>query len=74
MIDAVEIAGDVLPRRWVRWAVLLLLAGMAVTGNYAPVVWFVGEEATKIQEDIVAPMLDQILRAAVPTMTPAATP
>lgn len=69
-VDALELAGDVLPRRWVRWMVLLLLAGMLVTHNYSPLMWFVTAKAAAIQEDVVRPMLDSLL-ANLSTPTPA---
>jgi hypothetical protein len=73
-VDAVELAGDVLPRKWVRRAVLLVLGAMMVTGDYTPINWLVREEAVKMQDEHVAPMLTPIVRAAMPTVTPAATP
>ena len=74
MIDAVELAGEVLPRKWVRRVVLLLLGSMALTGNYALASWFVREESAKIKEDIVTPMMESILREVAPTKPPVATP
>jgi hypothetical protein len=41
MFDAVELASEVFPRRWVRWALLALILGMVVNGNFTPAVWFV---------------------------------
>lgn len=70
-VDALEIAGEVLPRRWVRWAALLLLVGMWVTHNYSPILWFISAKSAAVQEDVVQPMLKSFVANM---QTPAATP
>lgn len=71
-VDAFELATDVLPVRWLRWPALLLLAGMLVTQNYSPIIWFVTAKAIAIQEDVVQPMIDNLLTGLLIAPTPSA--
>lgn len=53
---------------------LALVLGMAVTGNVAPVLWYITERAAAIQEDVVTPMLEDLARIPVPAGATIGTP
>jgi len=58
----IELAGDVLPRRWLRVIGPLILAVLLRTGTASDVfLWFVQDKAAAIQEDVVEPMLEPLL-------------
>jgi len=72
MVDVVELAGEVLPRRWVQGAVRLLVVFMLLTGITAPFMWFINAKAASINEEI-APALQHIVEMAKPTVAPTVT-
>jgi len=73
-VELVEIAAEVLPRRWVHHALVLLVLGMAVTGCVAPVTWFVMEKAASLSEDMTPALQELVKDAQRPAPTTAVTP
>lgn len=73
-MDAVDLAGEVLPRRWLRAFWTCLLIAMLVTGSAAPILWYATAKSEAIQEDLVAPMLDHLAELATPTPTGTGAP
>jgi hypothetical protein len=67
-VDAVDVGLELLPRRWVRVAVLLVLAWILLTGNYAPFIWYAHAKADQVME-MLTPALE---RFAAPTVEPGA--
>ncbi|WP_315094740.1 hypothetical protein [uncultured Cellulomonas sp.] len=73
-IDFVDLLSEVLPRRWIRGALLVVVVGVVVTGNGAPFVWYVTEKAAAIQEDFIQPMLDRMMTDLLVGSTTPAVP
>ncbi|UCN15835.1 hypothetical protein LFM56_05845 [Cellulomonas iranensis] len=73
-MDVIDLAGEVLPRRWLRAFWTCLLIGMLATGSTVPVLWYVMAKSEAIHEDLVAPMLDNIAELATPTPAPSGVP
>jgi hypothetical protein len=74
VVDVVDLAGEVLPRRWVRRFVTSLLLCMLATGSVATALWYSTAKAAAIEEDLAAPMLEQITKIASPAPTVPSTP
>jgi hypothetical protein len=70
--DLVDLALDLAPRRWVRGAGAIVLLVMVATGTAGAVFqWYVLDKAAGIQEDVVQPMVDRMLRSiTVPDIAP----
>ena len=51
--DYVDIAGEVLPRGFVKFVVTVGFAAMYVTGNFAPFIWYVQDKAEGITQLII---------------------
>ncbi|WP_029291280.1 hypothetical protein [Cellulomonas sp. HZM] len=73
LIDGVETGIEVLPRRWVRRGLTVLVVGMALTGWTAPVQWFIREKAASVQDEIT-PIVTQLFADLAVSPTPLATP
>lgn len=73
-VDVIDLAGEVLPRRWLRAFWTCLLIGMLATGSSAPILWYVMAKSEAIQADLVAPMLENIAELATPKPAPSGAP
>jgi hypothetical protein len=59
--EAIETAGDVLPRRWRRPLGLVALGLLVVTGKADEFfTWFVTDKAAAVEEAFVVPMMERI--------------
>ena len=70
--DLVDVALELAPRRWLRGVGAIVLLVMVATGTAGAVFqWYVLDKAAGIQEDLVQPIVDRMLRTiAVPTTAP----
>jgi len=70
-VEAVELVGELLPRRWVRKAGIVVVLVLLATHKFEDVaLWYVTEKAAAVQED-VAPVLQRLVEQA---HTPPGTP
>lgn len=59
-VDLVDFLTEVLPRKWVKVGMLAIVAGVLLTGNAAPFLWYVSGKAASAQEHLVQPIIDRM--------------
>lgn len=64
--DAVDLLLELVPRRWAQALVFALIAVMAVTGWYEPVLWYVYDKAAGLAETWL-PAIEELGRPAATT-------
>lgn len=68
-VDFVDLAVEVLPRRWVRLILRIMVVLMLLTGSSAPFVWYATHKAAALDQDLMRPMLSQLATLATPRAT-----
>lgn len=64
--DVVDLALDLLPRRWVKFGLLALILTMTVTHWYEPVIWYALDKASGLSERLT-PIIQNILSTVAAT-------
>ncbi len=71
-VEVLELASEMLPRRWVRRAGVIVVLALLASGTFnEPAGWYVREKAAALQESLVEPILERFIeQLATPSQTP----